>query len=510
MVRRGERRRGAAAQLAAAPRELFRPMKRKFAPSTVLGEEQTHEVHRLSMRILSEIGLTFHAQSAWDTLEANGCAVDRETGNARFDPAAVEHFVAMAPGAFDMAARDSAKTVHFGGDSIVWGSASSAPNVLDQERGRRPGTGADFQELLRLGHMMPSLHVMGGHPVEPIDRPPNTRHLDSMFDWLTLSDKVLRVYGIGTTRVEDGLEMIKIGYGIDEAELNEVPHTMSVLNVNSPLLVDEPLLLGSIALARRGQATIVSPVAMSGAMSPITASGSLIQHNAETIGVSAYLQMEVPGAPLFYGSLIAAVDMKSGAPAMGVPEVVTGAIAAGEMARFYDMPYRTWLGSTSNTVDSQAAYESMMSIMSAHMGGAHFVHHGHGWMQGGLTTSFEKAMLDADLIQMYDAIKPTIDFSDADEVIDAIAEVGAGGHFLGSSHTMSRYQTEFHTPELSDWSNYELWEEQGRTRVIDRATHAWKELLEAYEPPPIDDAIRAELTDYVARRKTEIGTAEIA
>ena len=189
-----------------------------------------------------------------------------------------------------------------------------------------------------------------------------------MFDWLTLSDKVLRVYGIGTTRVEDGLEMIKIGYGIDEAELNEVPHTMSVLNVNSPLLVDEPLLLGSIALARRGQATIVSPVAMSGAMSPITASGSLIQHNAETIGVSAYLQMEVPGAPLFYGSLIAAVDMKSGAPAMGVPEVVTGAIAAGEMARFYDMPYRTWLGSTSNTVDSQAAYESMMSIMSAHMG----------------------------------------------------------------------------------------------------------------------------------------------
>ena len=195
----------------------------------------------------------------------------------------------------DMAARDSAKTVHFGGDSIVWGSASSAPNVLDQERGRRPGTGADFQELLRLGHMMPSLHVMGGHPVEPIDRPPNTRHLDSMFDWLTLSDKVLRVYGIGTTRVEDGLEMIKIGYGIDEAELNEVPHTMSVLNVNSPLLVDEPLLLGSIALARRGQATIVSPVAMSGAMSPITASGSLIQHNAETIGVSAYLQMEVPG-----------------------------------------------------------------------------------------------------------------------------------------------------------------------------------------------------------------------
>ena len=485
-------------------------MQRKFAPSTVLTEEQVREVHRLSMRILSEIGLTFHAASAFDTLEANGCVVDRDSGNVRFDPAVVGHLIEQAPGAFDMAARDPAKTVHFGGDSINWGSASSAPNVVDTERGRRPGTGKDFQDLLRLGHMIPSLHLMGGHPVEPIDRPPNTRHLDSMFDWITLSDKALRVYGIGTTRVDDGLEMIKIGYGIDEAQLQAVPHTMSVLNVNSPLLVDEPLLQGSVALARRGQATIVSPVAMSGAMSPITASGSLIQHNAECIGVSAYLQMEVPGAPLFYGSLIAAVDMKSGAPAMGVPEVVTGAIAAGQMARFYDMPYRTWLGSTSNTVDSQAAYESMMSIMAAHMGGAHFVHHGHGWMQGGLTTGFEKTMLDADLIQMYDAIKPSIDFSDADEVIDAIAEVGAGGHFLGSSHTMSRYQTEFHTPELSDWSNYEQWEEQGSTRVIDRATTAWKELLAAYEPPAIEDSTRAELEDFVGRRKSEIGTAEIA
>jgi len=510
MVRRGERRRGDAAKREAAKPPTFTPMQRKFAPATVLTQDEVHEVHRLSMRVLSEIGLTFHAESAWDTLEANGCRVDRDTGNVRFDPAVVEHHVGLAPSAFDMAARDPAKTVHFGGDSIVWGSASSAPNVVDAERGRRPGTGDDFQDLIRLGHMIPSCHLFGGHSVEPIDRPANTRHLDSVFDWLTLSDKVLRVYGIGTTRVDDGLEMIKIGYGIDEATLNATPHTMSILNVNSPLLVDEPLVLGSLALAERGQATVVSPVAMSGAMSPITASGSLIQHNAESVGVSAYLQMEVPGCPLFYGSLVAAVDMRSGAPAMGVPEAVTGAIAAGQMARFYDMPYRTWLGSTSNTVDSQAAYETMMSIMAAHMGGAHFVHHGHGWMQGGLTTGFEKTMLDADLIQMYDAIKPRIDLSDADEVIDAIKEVGAGGHFLGSPHTMTRYQTEFHTPALSDWSNYEAWEEAGATRVIDRATSAWKDLLEAYEAPPVDDAIRAELVDYVARRKVEIGVEDIS
>jgi trimethylamine--corrinoid protein Co-methyltransferase len=508
MVRRGERRRGAA-ERESVPPLTFVPMRRKFAPSTVLTEEEVRDVHRLSMRILSEVGLTFHAESAWETLEANGCLVDRGTGNVRFDPTVVEHFVGLAPSSFDIAARDPSKTVHFGGDSIAWGSASSAPNVVDAERGRRPGTGEALQELIKLGHMLPSCHLFGGHSVEPIDRPPNTRHLDSVFDWITLSDKALRVYGIGTTRVDDGLEMIKLGYGIDEAQLCATPHTMSILNVNSPLLVDEPLLLGSIELAKRGQATVVSPVAMSGAMSPITASGSLIQHNAESVGVSAYLQMEVPGCHLFYGSLVAAVDMRSGAPAMGVPEAVTGAIAAGQMARFYDMPYRTWLGSTANTVDSQATYESMMSIMAAHMGGAHFVHHGHGWMQGGLTTGFEKTMLDADLIEMYDAIKPRIDLSDADEVIDAIKEVGAGGHFLGSPHTLKRYQSEFHTPKLSDWSNYEAWEEAGSTRVIDRATGAWKELLEAYVPPPLDDARHAELADFVGRRKREIGLEDI-
>ncbi|MGB1655325.1 MAG: trimethylamine methyltransferase family protein [Acidimicrobiales bacterium] len=505
MVRRGERRRGA---VAAEPSSAstFVAMRRKFAPSTVLTEDEVREVHHLSLRVLSEIGLTFHAESAWDTLEGHGCAVDRSTGNVRFDPAVVEHFVGMSPPDFDIAARDPAKTVHFGGDSIVWGSASSAPNVVDAERGRRPGTGAVLQELIKLGHMLPTCHLFGGHSVEPIDRPPNTRHLDSVFDWITLSDKALRVYGIGETRVDDGLEMIKLGYGIDEDQLRATPHTMSILNVNSPLLVDEPLLLGSLALARRGQATVVSPVAMSGAMSPITASGSLIQHNAESIGVSAYLQMEVPGCHLFYGSLVAAVDMRSGAPAMGVPEAVTGAIAAGQMARFYAMPYRTWLGSTSNTVDAQAAYESMMSIMAAHMGGAHFVHHGHGWMQGGLTTGFEKTMLDADLIEMYDAIKPRID---ADEVIEAIREVGAGGHFLGSSHTMSRYQSEFHTPKLSDWRNYEAWAEAGATRVIDRATVAWKELLETYEAPALDVGRRAALVDFVERRKREIGPEDI-
>jgi len=484
-------------------------MTRKFAPSEVLSETEVHNVHRLSMRLLTEVGLTFMSKRARVDLENHGCKVDHETGRTLFDPEVVDHFLSLGPSEFDLVARDRHKTVHFGGDSIVFGSASSAPNVVDMDRGRRPGTARDFQDLIKLGHMIPSLHLFGGHSVEPIDRPPNVRHLDSVYDWMTLTDKAMRLYGIGETRVQDGLDMIKIGYQVDEAELNATPHTMSVLNVNSPLLVDEPLLEGSVALAKRGQITIISPVAMSGAMSPITSSGSLIQHNAECIGVAAYMQMVAPGSPAFYGSLIAAVDMKSGAPAMGVPEVVTGAIAAGQMARFYNMPYRTWLGSTSNTVDAQAAYESMMSIMSAYMGGAHFVHHGHGWMQGGLTTGFEKTMLDAELIQMFDAIKPTIDFTDADEVIDAIAEVGPGGHFLGSSHTMSRYQTEFHTPALSDWRNYEQWEEAGGPRTIDHAARMWKDTLASYVAPPIADDVKAELEDFVARRKAEIGDSEV-
>lgn len=493
----------------AATAQPFLHPRRAYRPVDILSEEEVAQVHALSLRLLRDVGLKVLHEDAWPILEANGCRVERDSGMTYFDPDAVEHWLAKAPSQFEMLARDPAKSLKIGGDFIHYGSASSAPNVLDLDRGRRPGTQTDFRDLVRLNHMIGSCGFHTGHPVEPIDTPPNTRHLTSTYDWCTLSDKVFRVYGIGVTRARDALAMTEIAFGIDREELRRAPRLHTSFNVNSPLVVDDPLLAASIEMARNGQAVVVSPVAFAGAMSPITLSGSLIQCNAEAIGVIALLQMAAPGAPCFYGVLTTPVDMKSGAPAMGTPETVTGTLANGQMARHYDLPQRVMLGSTSNASDAQAAYESMFSLWAAQLCGAHLVYHAHGWMEGGLTTSFEKTILDAEMVQMMAALAPRIDFSDVEEVMAAIAAVGPGGHFLGSEHTMPRYETAFHQPMISDWRPYEFWEAAGSPDTAQRANARWKELLAAYQEPPIEPAIKEALADYVARRTREIGDSEI-
>ena len=219
--------------------------------------------------------------------------------------------------------------------------------------------------------------------------------------------------------------------------------------------------------------------------------------------------MVAAGAPCFYGVLTTPVDMKSGAPAMGVPETVTGTLANGQMARRYKLPQRVMLGSTANTPDAQSAYETMFSLWAAQLSGAHFVYHAHGWMEGGLTTGFEKTILDAEMIQMMSALQPEIDFSDTAEVFEAITSVGPGGHFLGTEHTLKRYETAFHAPMLSDWRPYEFWEADGARDTAMRATKKWQELLEAYQPPAIENGVKDALSEYITKRTLEIGDSEI-
>ncbi len=489
--------------------EAFQPMKRAYAPIDILSEEEEEQVHQLSLRLLRDIGLKFLSPETWPLLEANGCAVDRDSGMVRFPPEVVEHFLALAPGEFEMLARNPANNLHFGGEQIHYGSASSAPNVLDMDRGRRPGSQRDFRDLVRLNHMLPTVAFHSGHPVEPIDTPVNTRHLLSAYDWHTLSDKVTRIYAIGRTRVRDSLAMAAIAYGVDDEEVRRAPRLHASINVNSPLVVDAPLIEAAMEIAECGQVNVISPVALAGAMSPITLSGSVIQCNAECIGVIAFLQMVRAGAPCFYGVLTSPVDMRSGAPALGVPEGVTGTLANGQMARRYRLPQRVWLGSTSVAPDAQAAYESMFSLWAAQLSGAHMVYHAHGWMEGGLTCGFEKTILDSEMIGMMGALRPRIDFSDAEEVMQAIADVGPGGHFLGAQHTMPRYETAFHKPILSDWRAYEFWQADGSPQTDLRANRKWKAMLDGYQPPAIDPAIREALADYIARRTREIGDDDI-
>lgn len=487
----------------------FKPAKRAYAPTNVLTLDQEDEVHRRSLRLLSEVGLQFHSPATWPVLEEAGCQVDRDTGQVRMPPDVVEHFLALAPAEFTLKARNPDNDLHCGGEDIHYGSASSAPNVVDREKGRRPGTQADFETLVKLNQMLPTCGFHSGHPVEPIDTPANTRHLTSSLAWHRLSDKVTRIYAIGRTRARDSIEMMRIAYGLTEEEMRASPRLHASINVNSPLVVDEPLIEGAMELGAAGQAVVVSPVAFAGAMSPITLSGSIIQCNAECIGTIAFLQMVNPGAPCFYGVLTTPIDMKSGAPAMGVPETVTGTLANGQMARRYGLPQRVMLGSTSNAPDAQGAWETMFSLWAAQLGGAHMVYHAHGWMEGGLTTGFEKTILDSEMIGMMGALRGGIDFSDTDEAMEAIAAVGPGGHFLGSPHTVDRYETAFHSPILSDWRPYEFWENDGASDAAERATARWKQMLDAYTPPPMDPAIAEELEAYVARRTEEIGDDEI-
>lgn len=285
------------------------------------------------------------------------------------------------------------------------------------------------------------------------------------------------------------------------------PSLHTVVNSNSPLRIDGPMLEGLIEMARHNQVMILTPFTLSGAMAPATLAGALALQNAEALAGLAFAQMVNPGTPVVYGGFTSNVDMKSGAPAFGTPEYTRAALAGGQLARRYKIPYRSSNANASNIVDAQAAYESQMSLWGAVMGHANIVIHGMGWLEGGLCASFEKMIVDAEMLQMMAEFLQPLEVSEETLGLDAIAEVGPGGHFFGSPHTLARYENAFYAPMLSDWRNFETWEEAGSQNATQRANELYKRILVDFEPPPLDPAIREELDDFVARRKHEGGVA---
>ncbi|MEX2298300.1 MAG: trimethylamine methyltransferase family protein [Dongiaceae bacterium] len=485
--------------------QVWRPLVNPYRPIEVLTEEQLAKVEDASFRILENIGLEFLHDGALDRLEKVGAKVDRATKRVRMDRAMVLEYVAKAPAKFMLHARNPERSVTIGGNHVVFASVSSAPNVSDLDRGRRPGTRVDFQNLLRIAQSLNVVHSISGYPVEPADLPPPVRHLDAQYDFITLTDKIWMPSGIGAGRVADALALDCIARGISEDEAARRPGLHTVINTNSPLRVDQQMIDGLTFLAEHGQAVIVTPFTLSGAMAPATLAGALALQNAEALGVIAYMQMVKPGALAIYGCFTSNVDMKSGAPAFGTPEYTRAAMAGGQLARRYKLPYRSSNCCSANAVDAQAAYESCMSLWGAVMGGANMVKHGAGWMEGGLVASYEKMILDAEILQtMSEALQPFAVDEDA-LGLDAIKEVGPGGHFFGAAHTLQRYETAFYAPILSDWRNFETWREAGGLDAAQRANAIWKQILAEYEPPPIDPGVDEALRDYVARRKEEGG-----
>ncbi|MGH6886200.1 MAG: trimethylamine methyltransferase family protein, partial [Geminicoccales bacterium] len=443
--------------------------------------------------------------TALDILARAGASIDHETRRARLGRDLIAEFVAKAPAKFALHARNPARTVTIGGNHIAFCAVSSAPNCSDLDRGRRPGSYADYCDLLRLVQSLNVIHLAAGYPVEPIDIPPPVRHLDAYHAAITLTDRVWSPSAIGAGRIEDGLAMNCIARGITREQLIERPGLCTVVNTNSPLRVDGQMLDGLMAMARAGQAIIVTPFTLAGAMAPSTLAGAMALQNAEALGVIAFAQMVRPGTPVLYGAYTSNVDMKSGAPAFGTPEYTRTALASGQLARRYGLPYRSSNACAANAVDAQAAYESEMSIWGAVMGGANLVKHGAGWMEGGLVASFEKLIVDAEILQMMAEFLQPIAVNDDTLALEAIAEVEPGGHYFGARHTLAHYDTAFYAPMISDWRNYETWREAGAHDAARRANAVWKKLLAEYQPPPLDPAVREALDEYVARRKAEGG-----
>jgi trimethylamine---corrinoid protein Co-methyltransferase len=476
-----------------------------YRPTEVLSADELESIHVASLRVLAEIGMDFLDEGARNLLKQAGADVEPDSQRVRFDPDMVLERIRTAPSTFTLHTTNPDHALQIGGDWTAFGTVGSAPNVADLDRGRRIGNRADFQNLIRLGQMLNSVHFFGGYPVEPIDVHPGVRHLYAIWDFLTLADKPIYAYSLGRQRNLDAIEMARIARGIDEETLLREPSLFSVINSSSPLRLDTPMIHGILEMSSRNQVIVMTPFTLAGAMAPVTLAGALVEQNAEALAGITLTQVVRPGAPVVYGGFTSNVDMQSGAPAFGTPEYMRTAMIGGQLARRYGIPYRTSNVNAANAVDAQAAYESVFSLWGAIMGGGNMLIHGAGWMEGGLHAGFEKMILDAELLGMVEAFLDPVPVDDDSLAFSAMQEVGPGGHFFGAQHTQSRFKTAFHKPMLSDWRNYETWQEAGSPELPGKANRIWKQLLAAYEPPALDPGRREELDAFVARRVEEGG-----
>ena len=485
----------------------FRRFRYNTAAINFVSDDQLEAIHLESLRVLSELGIRVLHDEARAIMRTAGAEVDDASQMVKFDPSLIESLISLAPEKFLLHARNPEHTVSLGGDEVVFAMMASAPNASCLDHGRRTGNQQDYQNFLRLSQMHNVLQINGGYPVEPVDLHASTRHLDCIRDLLRLTDKGLGIYSLGSQRNRDGIEMVRIARGLSADELLEQPSVFTVINTNSPLQLDIPMMQGIIEMAKTGQVSVITPFTLSGAMAPVTIAGALVQQNAEALAGIAFAQMVRPGAPVMYGGFTSNVDMKSGSPAFGTPEYMKAQLVGGQLARRYKIPYRSSNVCAANTVDAQAAYESVFSLWGFVNSQANMMMHGAGWLEGGLCCSFEKTILDIDLLQMVAEFLEPLDCSHDALAFDAIADVGPAGHFFATDHTQSRYRDAFYSPVLSDWRNYESWQEAGSPDAMRKANTVWKQRLAAYEEPLIDAAIAEELDDFVERRKSEGGVA---
>lgn len=496
--RRGPRVKGAISQMP------WTPLRNPLQPVEVLSLDHVETIRLTSLKLLAEVGMEMHDPWARGVLKDAGCDVDKGKMRVRFDPSFVEQQIAKAPSEFTLRSRNPQRSLTLGGNIVNFGSVVGPPYCSDLDRGRRSGSTEDVRNYVRLLQSMNTIHYLYGTPFEAMDLPPEVRHLQGYLNSIELTDKVWGSWMLGRFRAEDAINMACLTFGTDRDGLQKKPSLIGNINTNSPLVLDAAMTHGARAFAECGQAVIVTPFTLAGAMAPATIAGALVGQNAEAIATIALLQTVQPGMPCVYGSFTSNVDMRTGAPAFGTPEYAKAAFASGQLARHQKLPWRSSNACAANVEDAQAAYESEMSIWSTVMSHCNLIIHGGGWLEGGLTASFEKLILDGEMLQMMVSMMKPIEITQSTLGLSTFAEVGPGGHFFGATDTLGRYEDAFYAPMVSDWSNFENWRDAGSLTATQRANGVWKKMLNEYEPPSINPDLMNDLTAYVDRRKTEI------
>jgi len=503
---RRDRRRGASGSSPAERRTNYDRLRNSFAPQRIFSDDEIANIHETALKVIENLGIKVLLPDARARYAAAGALVDESTQMVRIGRDIVESALASTPKSFQAKARAPARDQVFELGAMMFLAGCGAPNVTDIDRGRRAGTLADFENLTKIVQSFDVLHAQGPY-VEAQDIDVRFRHYAVARVQLTKSDKFPFVYARGTRQVEQSFEMLKLARGVDDAAFTTDPHCYTVINTNSPRQLDIPMARGIIDFARFGQISIITPFCLAGAMAPISVAGALALQHAEALAGITLSQIVSKGAPVVYGSFSSNVDMKSGAPAFGTPEHVKATLGAGQLARHVGLPWRSGGGSASNTNDSQAAHETQFALWGSVLAGATICIHAAGWLEGGLSVSYEKLITDLEALQTFaELFVPTS--GSIDEIgYNAIADVQPGGHFFSTQHTMDRYRTAFYQPLVADLSNFGNWTEAGSKDATRRANEIWKRTVADHKPIARADEIDAVLEEYIARG-TAAGGAE--
>ncbi len=485
----------------------FRHVRNPHQPMALIEPEQLERLHAASLHILENTGLDFLDDEALDLWRKAGAKVDHSARHVWPDGGLVMELVAKAPASFTWRARNPERSLTIGGNAINFAPNGGTVFVANLDIGRRPGLLQDYHNLQKLTHMCNMIHFAGEQLIVPHDVAVSVRHLHRLLSSFTQTDKAVLEAAHGRIITGDAMNMARLVFGPDSSG---DPIIGGIINVNSPLRYDDRMLGGLINYAQSGQATIITPFILAGAMSPISIAAALAQQNAEALAGIALTQLVRPGAPVVYGGFTTNVDMKSGSPAFGTPEGAWAMIVGAQLARRYNLPYRgSGSLNTSKLADAQAAYETMWTLWPAVLAQTNVIMHAVGWLEGGLTVSYEKFIIDAENLAMFAHFLRGLEISEETLALDMIAEVGPGGHHFGTAHTQARFSTEFYESFLADRLGYQTWFEAGAFDAARRANLIWKEVLAQYEAPAIDPGLAEALQEYVSRREKELAGVEL-